>query len=168
MKYIKVYESWEDDFFSGGKKPDKKYQKPAEILSDAIMDAALLFRNTGGSKNDDIALMLSETGRLLLNDPLKLTDILQKINSKRSELQAISGRLDDKSSNWSPKGISPEGFKEINKMSDVMITNPNGVSAALGLPVNSVYSMGLHLYFICLAILDDAMFDYFKMCFDLI
>jgi hypothetical protein len=167
MKHIKVYESWEDEFFSGGKKPGKEYKKPLEILSDAIMDAAVLFRNSPGIKNEDIALMLSETSRLLQNDPLKLTEILEKINSKRSGLEMISRILNNKGSGWSPEGVSKEGFIEIMKMSNVMISNPNGVSAALGLPVNAIYSMGVHLYFIGLAILDDDMFNYFKLCFGL-
>jgi len=157
-----------DKFFKGGQKPSKKYQKPVSILEEAILDAALLFKNHEGEKNKDICLMLSETARLLVNDPIKLTQIFENLNSKSKELQVISRILNDKNSSWSPTGISPEGYTEISNLSHVMISSPEGVGDALGgIPANAIYSMGVQLYFIVLAILDDNMFNYFKKCYEI-
>lgn len=163
MRHIKLFENFLDDLFPKGQSPKSSYLPGLKRISNELLTPVAVELNKGDDDSQRLALMVSEVARLLVDDPLKLDGIVNSVDKK--DLERISKITYDFPDDYVPNGYDPEGFKMFSALQESFLGNPAGVANFFSVPENSVYSLGVTLYYLFLSTLDESAFSRMESLF---
>jgi hypothetical protein len=142
--------------FSKGQSPKADYLPGLKRITEELLDVMAVALNKGNDDSQRLALMVAEMSRLLIENPLKLDEVIKSVDTPT--MKRLARITEDFPDNYAPEGYDPEGFRMFDSLQGAFLGNTEGFAKLFSLPPNIIHSMGVMLYYFFLSTLDESEF----------